>query len=389
MSESKFSASRRRQGQYDYIIAGAGCAGLSLAIHLVHSGKFSDKKILIVDKEEKNKNDRTWCFWETEPGLFEPVVYQKWKQVWFHGEKFSKLLSLLPYEYKLVRGIDFYDHCFDIIKKQPNIKILFGEVKEIKSNEQGATLKLNKEKFSANYIFNSILFDKPKLKKKEHYLLQHFKGWMIEAEIPAFNPGEATLMDFRTDQQHGTTFVYVMPFTETKALIEYTLFSEKLLDPFQYEKGLKEYIAEMLRVDSYKITETEFGIIPMTNHKFPVHEGNIIHTGSAGGQTKASSGFTFRFIQKHSAAIVEALSKGKHPAIKPTKSKYHFYDSVLLDILQHKTWPGKKIFTSLFKKNKPQQVLRFLDNESSLSDELKIISSLPTWPFLKAALKQI
>ena len=379
----------RGQGYYDYIIAGAGCAGLSLAVHMIHSGKFSDKKILIVDKDEKKQNDRTWCFWEKEAGLFEPVVYQKWKQVWFHGEQFSKLLSLLPYEYKLIRGIDFYNHCFDLIKKHSNIDILSGDVKEIRTDEQGATMTLNDKKFSANFIFNSILFDKPVLKKKEYYLLQHFKGWMIESEKPFVNPEEATLMDFRVNQQHGTTFVYVMPFSATKALVEYTLFSEKLLEPGQYEDGLKEYIANNLRVDSYKITETEFGIIPMTNHRFPVNEGNIINTGSAGGQTKASSGYTFRFIQKHSAAIVNELSQGKHPAIKPTKRKYHFYDSVLLNILQYKTVPGKIIFTNMFKKNKPQQVLRFLDNESSLSDELKIISSLPTWPFLKAALKQL
>ncbi len=356
---------------------------------MVQSGQFRDKKILLVDRDEKKKNDRTWCFWEKEPGLFEPVVYQKWEQVWFHGEKFSKLLSLLPYEYKLIRGIDFYDHCFDIIKKQSNIRILYGEVKEIKMDGQGASLHLNDDKFSARYIFNSILFDKPVLKKKEHYLLQHFKGWVIESERACFNPGEATLMDFRANQEHGTTFVYVMPFSETKALIEYTLFSEKLLEPVQYEEGLKKYIAENLRVDSYKVLEEESGIIPMTNHRFPVNKGNIINIGSAGGQTKASSGYTFRFIQKHSAGIVERLSLNKYPAVRPMKRRYHFYDSVLLDILQHKTLPGKIIFTSLFKKNKPQQVLRFLDNESTLSDELKIISSLPTIPFLKAAIRQL
>jgi lycopene beta-cyclase len=374
--------------QYDYIIAGAGCAGLSLAVHMIHSGKFTDKKILIVDKEEKKKNDRTWCFWETEPGLFEPVVYHKWKQVWFHGEGFSKLLPLSPYEYKLVRGIDFYNHCFELISKQSNIDVHYGEVKEIINDGQSATLTLNGKTISSEYIFNSILFEKPALKKNEYYLLQHFKGWIIETDKPAFDPGEATLMDFRTDQQQGTTFVYVMPFSETKALVEYTLFSEKLLDTDQYDEGLKKYISEILRIDAYKITETEFGIIPMTNHLFPLNDGNIIHIGTAGGQTKASSGFTFRFIQKHSAAIVERLSSGQHPAGKPIKSKYHFFDSVLLNILYHKTVPGKKIFTVLFKKNKPQQVLRFLDNESSLQDELKIISSLPAMPFLKAALKQ-
>jgi lycopene beta-cyclase len=388
MAESKFSAGPRRQG-YDYIIAGAGCAGLSLAVHMIHSGKFSDKKILIVDKEEKKNNDRTWCFWETEPGFFEPFVCQKWKQVWFHGEEFSKLIDLSPYEYKLIRGIDFYNHCFGILKKQANVDILFGEVKEITSDGTGATLTLNEDQFMAHYIFNSIQFSKPVLKKKEHYLLQHFKGWMIETEKASFNPGEATLMDFRAGQQQGTTFVYVMPFSETKALVEYTLFSEKLLEPVQYEEGLKEYIAKYLRVDSYRITETEFGIIPMTNHRFPVHEGNIIHIGSAGGQTKASSGYTFRFIQKHSAAIVQQLESGKIPIERIKKKRFHFYDSILLHILQHKKLSGEKIFSALFKKNKPQQVLRFLDNESSLGDELKIISSLPTWPFLKAALKQL
>lgn len=356
---------------------------------MIYSDQFSDKKILIVDKEEKKKNDRTWCFWEIEPGLFESVVYQKWKQVWFHGDSFSQLLSLQPYEYKLIRGIDFYNHCLDLIKKQPNIDILFGEVKEMTSDGEKAWLIVNGKKYSATYIFNSIIFDKPVLKKKEYYLLQHFKGWMIETDKPAFNPGEATLMDFRADQQQGTTFVYVMPFSETKALVEYTLFSEKLLESLQYEVGLKEYITNNLRIDSYKITETEFGVIPMTNHRFPANEGNIINIGSAGGQTKGSSGYTFRFIQKQSADIVELLSNGKHPVVKPMKKKYHFFDSILLNILHHNTIPGKKIFTSLFKKNKPQRVLRFLDNESSLSDELKIISSLPTVPFLKAAIRQL
>jgi lycopene beta-cyclase len=47
-----------------------GCAGLSFAVHLIQSGKFSDKKILLIDKAPKIQNDRTWCFWENENGFF-------------------------------------------------------------------------------------------------------------------------------------------------------------------------------------------------------------------------------------------------------------------------------------------------------------------------------
>jgi lycopene beta-cyclase len=358
---------------------------------LIQSGKFKDKKILIVDKDKKQQNDRTWCFWEKEPGPFEPIVYSQWEKTWFHGENFSHLLPLAPYHYKLIKGIDFYTYCFNLIRQHPNFEIRTGDITGIKSEEGKSWIELSDEKIFAEYIFNSIVFQKPELKKKDYYLLQHFKGWIIETEKPVFNPLEATLMDFRVSQQHGTTFVYVMPFSPTKALVEYTLFTEKLLEPLQYDEGLRNYISSFLKVDSYKVTEEEFGIIPMTNHKFSSAEGSIINIGTAGGQTKASSGYTFRFIQKHSARIVENLIKRRNPfiALPGGPRKFRFYDSTLLHILKYNQLPGDKIFTQLFKKNKPRQVLRFLDNESSLMDELKIISSLPTWPFLKAALRQL
>jgi lycopene beta-cyclase len=358
---------------------------------MIQSGMFAEKKILLVDKEDKKQNDRTWCFWETEAGLFDSLVYKKWRNAWFHGEGFSRLLDLSPYEYKLIRGIDFYQYSLELIRQQPNFEIVEATVGEIKTEEGKSWIVGNGNKISATYIFNSILFEKPVLKEKEHYLLQHFKGWIIETEKPSFNPGEATLMDFRVSQQYGTTFVYVMPFSETRALVEYTLFTEVLLDKQQYDEGLRNYITQFLKIDSYKIVEEEFGVIPMTDHSFPLVNGGIINIGTAGGQTKASSGYTFNFIQKHSARLVQNLIKRNNPFIPLPggPGRFKFYDSTLLHILKHKQLAGDKIFTQLFKKNKPQQVLRFLDNESSLLTELKIISSLPTWPFLKAALKQL
>jgi lycopene beta-cyclase len=374
--------------QYDYIIAGAGCAGLSLIMHMIHSGKFADKKILLVDKDKKDKNDRTWCFWEKEVSLFEPIVKSRWHQAWFHGEEFSALLSLKPYEYKLIRGIDFYKYCFEKISACPNIQIRFGNVTEVINRGDHAAVIMDGARITAQYIFSSILFSKPELNKKEIYLLQHFKGWIIELNEPRFKPDEATLMDFRVDQSMGATFVYIMPFSETKVLIEYTLFSDSLLTPARYDEGLGIYIKEVLGISNYKKVEEEFGIIPMTNYKFPTHDGHVIFIGTAGGQTKASSGYTFRFIQKHSTGIVQQMILNKKPVAETSSKKFNFYDSVLLQILHEKKMPAEIIFNSLFRKNKPQSILRFLDNESSLKEDIKIISSLPTTPFLKAALKQ-
>lgn len=375
---------------YDYIIAGAGCAGLSLAVHMVKSGKFTDKQILIADKDTKQKNDRTWCFWEEEPGMFEELVYHRWEKTWFHGQGFSKCLDLSPYTYKLIRGIDFYNWCISFLREQSNVRFITGEITGMETQSDGAVITIGGKSFRANYIFSSIREEKPVLHKKDYYLLQHFKGRVIETKEPVFNPDEATLMDFRVGQGEGTTFVYVMPFSSTKALVEYTFFTEKLLEPGAYDALLDKYISQQLGCNEYTITEEEFGVIPMTNHRFPVSNGNIIYIGTAGGQTKASSGYTFRFIQKHAASIVESLvATGKPHAVKKNHSrKYRFFDSVLLHILTHKTLAGDKIFTRLFQKNEPQRVLGFLDNETSLRKEISIISTLPTWPFLKAALRQ-
>lgn len=51
--------------------------------------------------------------------------------------------------------------------------------------------------------------------------------------------------------------------------------------------------------------------------------------------------------------------------------------------------PGDEIFASIFKGNKASSVLAFLDNESSLLTDLKIMSSVPTKIFLPAALKEL
>jgi len=376
--------------QYDYIITGAGAAGLSLLVRMIISGKFSDKKILLVDKEPKTRNDRTWCFWDTGKNLFEAVIYKSWQHLWFHGKDFSKLFDISPYRYNMIRGIDFYNYCFDIIRLQPNIDIRFGNVSELQTDGKSAWLILDNHKIVCDYIFNSIIFSKALPGKGEFHLHQHFKGWVIETGEAVFYESQATLMDFRIGQHHGASFVYVMPFSSTTALVEYTLFSMELLTPDEYDTGLKDYICNFLKCPQYKITHQEYGIIPMTNHKFSRRDGNIINIGTAGGQTKASSGYTFQFIQKDTAAIVKLLVGGGNTLELPSSpKKYNFYDSVLLNVLATGKLSGKEIFTQLFKKNPPGRIFNFLDNQSSLAEDVKLISTLPTFPFLKAGVQQL
>ncbi|MES1216592.1 MAG: lycopene cyclase family protein [Bacteroidota bacterium] len=375
---------------FDFIFAGAGCASLSLLMRMIDSGKFSEKKILLIDKAPKIYNDRTWCFWEKENGFFEEIVFKRWDNMEFLSETYSAPLNIKPYQYKMIRGIDFYNYCFGKIAKCPNIEILYGDITSILQKDNKVIIDINDEQFDTKdaIVFNSIY--NPSVKQSDAtYLLQHFKGWIIETELPAFNPSKGTFMDFRVHQQHGTAFAYVLPLSETKALVEYTLFTGKLLDKQKYDEELRSYISNLLKIDKYKIPDEEFGVIPMTNEKFNFYKNGIYNIGTAGGQTKASSGYTFRFIQKQSRLIVDCLINGKSlQAIPSTPGRFNFYDTVLLRLLDKGKLSGAAIFSKLFQRNKASAVFKFLDNETSIPEELKIISTLPALPFLKAAIQK-
>ena len=387
MFESKFPF--KGQG-YDFIFLGAGCASLSIIMRMIKSGKFSNKKILLIDKKPKTENDRTWCFWENQDGFFEEIVYKKWDTISFLSDSFSSDMNIAPYKYKMIRGIDFYEHCFRKIEQQKNIDIFYGEVTQSAVHKEGITIHINGEMLHLNYatIFNSILPKKTNAPGIIN-LLQHFKGWLIETTQATFDPTKAIFMDFRVSQKDNTTFGYLLPLSKTRALVEYTLFSKEILEDVVYETELKNYVENILRLKKYQVIEKEFGVIPMTNRKFSFYENDRYNIGTAGGQTKASSGYTFQFIQKQSQIIVDSLIKGSSlKKIPSIPKRFRFYDNTLLYILFHRKLQGKDIFTRMFAKNDPVEVLKFLDNESTLIEELKIISTLPTLPFLKAALRQ-
>lgn len=362
---------------FDYIIAGGGCSGRSLAVRMLPYLKAANKRVLLVDKVSKKDNDRTWCFWEKHADVFEPAVHRKWSHLTFAGSYNRQNLDIRPYQYKMIRAVDFYAYTDEQLSGSEHISIVQGNVEDITADDKQGYVKIDGLTFSADYVFSSIPRIQEKKPERYQYLLQHFEGWVIETKAAVFNPERATLMDFNMSQEAGTTFVYVLPLSSTRALVEYTIFSENELPAAAYTAALKQYISEQLHCDDYEIKEREKGVIPMSDHPIKQQEGRIIYLGTAGGFTKGSTGYTFRFIQKHTAAIVEELLKSGTPHVARVSSKrFDLYDATLLHLLSSRRLSGKTIFSTMFKKNKPAQILKFLDNETSLIEEISIFSTL-------------
>lgn len=381
-----------RSKHYDYIFLGAGCASLSIIMRMIKSDHFNQKKILLVDKELKTKNDRTWCFWENTPGFFEEVVYHKWDELLFKSNDEILDLEMGNYQYKMIRGIDFYKRCFSKLNDCDNVDIIYGEISFWETPNNSIEIKIDNQFLlpaKQAIVFNSVN-TASKREKGKFYLLQHFKGWIIETPGSFFNSHQATLMDFSVPQNHGTTFVYVLPLSERKALIEYTIFSKALLKEHEYDQELKSYLNTFLKLTNYTIDEEEFGVIPMTNANFPIFKQGMYFIGTAGGQTKPSTGYTFRFIQKQADEIVEELIFRGTPSKKRNmKKRFLFYDSTLLHILSDQLLEGKTIFSTLFKKNPASHIFKFLDNETSVKEEIILINSLPKKIFSKAGIIEL
>ena len=343
--------------RYDIIFLGGGAATLSLLIRLIRSGACADKRFLVIDSSDKKANDRTWCYWEKGTGYFEDVVHRRWSGLSVKNEGVDLDLNfeegLGGYEYKMIRGQDFYLYCQEVLQASGQVE--FFQASVLDASFANGLLRLNLSSSAeplivgADVVFNSIPPDLNRIQDAGFInILQHFKGITIESPELSLEVDVAQLMDFRTPQTQGTSFFYVMPLEKNKALVEYTLFTPSLLSASEYDAGLKKYISEVMGLSTYSVVEEEFGVIPMTNYRFKFYDHGLFNIGTAGGQTKGSSGYTFRFIQKRSDLIAGLLCsetnwssvEKKLQALEKTPSRFHFYDNVLLNVLWHHYLPG-------------------------------------------------
>jgi lycopene beta-cyclase len=370
---------------FDYIFTGTGLSALMTVYKMVQSGKFNDKRILLIDENTKKTNDRTWCFWTKEEVIWEKSISKKWDLALFANENFRRDLDLKPYQYNMVRGLDFYNQVFDLISKQENIAFLNQKVTEIEESENLIMIQTDSESFSCSKLLNSI-YNKQKVENQSKYpvLQQHFIGWFIKSEQAVFNSEQATFMDFSVEQKGNTRFMYVLPTSKTDALIEYTLFSHKHLEKQEYESEIKNYI-QNLGIINYEIIEKEQGSIPMTCYPFwKLNTKNVINIGTSGGWTKASTGYTFKNSDKKSSELVSFLQTETDFMKFHKKTKFWFYDLLLLDILDRKNELGSTIFSSMFKKGNPTLIFKFLDEETSLKEDIQVILKCTKMLFIKA-----
>jgi lycopene beta-cyclase len=380
------------KSSHTFILAGGGMAGLSLAYYL-HSSKIDFESMLIIDQTIKNTRDKTWCYWSDQAETFDNCVEHRWDQLWFHSfANQNDKFSIAPFSYRKIQSDTWYAFVRKELSSNPKVQFLQAKVLGFNYAGRYASVQTDAGTFTAtSKIFDSISPYPCELANPKH-LKQHFVGLTIETNFPIFEPDAAHLFDFRIAHTQACEFMYVLPTSTRVALFEHTYFSGELKEKEHYIAQIKSYLvgAYGLGEEDYLVVEEEAGIIPMTlSEEDPQNlQAKIIRIGTSGGFVKATTGYSFLRTQRKLIALVENLQTGRFGSVvnesKPFKK---WMDRVFLRVLVDQKIKGSRVFESLFQKNKPQLILRFLEEQTTVWEDLKLMTSVPTIPFMQAAFK--
>lgn len=380
----------KNQISVDFLFIGLGAANCLLLLKMSENNLLSNKKIAVIEPHSKNTNDRTFCFWATQEELLklkiEDLVSSTWNQIKVNG---MDKQSITPLNYYHVKGIDLYNKAKNELSREDTIffATTFDGAPLIKSNS--FEIHLNDAIVTADKVFDSRppVFAVPQ--KNQSHLYQSFIGWEIEASTRFVDTSTVVMMDFDIPQNNCCQFMYVLPFAENAALFEVTRFGTDKIEREEAEKILKDYIAGF--VGSYRIVDEEKGVIPMSSANMDVenHGPNWIYTGSRANMIKSSTGYGFHSMALDALHQVEAMKNNESYKRKTQKTRFNFYDRLLLKILEQSPRHGKRIFQSLFNHVSISDVLLFLREQSAVRKEFFIFSKLPTGIFIQAAFKDV
>ncbi|WP_266369159.1 lycopene cyclase family protein [Tellurirhabdus rosea] len=364
---------------YDIGIIGAGCAGLSLARELV--GRYGgDLRIALLDPALLQHPEKTWSFWTHEPDRYAALAEGIWHKVSFADHRGALTEPIAPYSYVSIPARRYRQHILDELFRLPSVHLRTEASRRYGPSGRNYLIQTEGAEIRCERLFSSV--HPPATRPARYALQQHFLGWFVETPEPAFESDTVTLMDFRTEPGSGAEFVYVLPYSDRRALVEYTVFSPRPWPVGTYEEKLKAYLHRR-SIDRYNVTASEQGSIPMTDYPFPQQTADgLHHIGLAGGLARPATGYAFRFIEQDSALIAASLQDGQVSRFSAA-GRHQFYDRLLLHLIDRFPERVPGIMSALFRRNRFADILAFLDRSSAPLDEARIFWRLPWSPFLR------
>ena len=287
---------------YDYVFIGMGASNGLMLLEFIKRGYHQTKRIAVIEKAQKNTNDKTYCFWSTpDAAIVKDLSSIIRYQYQFVQTNATKVQSIQDQPYHCIRSIDFYNFLQATIASNP-IDVFEAQVDAVKPQLDHIEIA-----FDSQVIKGAIVFDSrppnftPEANNKS-YLLQTFFGYHIRLKDAVLNTDTFQMMNFDVDQSNYTQFVYNLPYAPNECLVELTRFGVDTIDVDYAKKILDEKISAQF--GAYEIVAEEEGCIPMTVLKHPASsDDRIIHMGARANLIKPTTGYGFKKMYEFAAAF--------------------------------------------------------------------------------------
>ena len=372
----------------DFVILGGGCSALSF-INQVIEQKITKYSFIIIEKQKKYVDDKSWCFWSENIKKNKNIIESSWNSFSFSLDNSTNFLSSINFKYYYIRSIKFYETIKKKISNYAHITLRLNETIISITNKKNYYEVITNKNI---YLAKNVLDTRPNINiyEKNPFLYQCFVGYEIKSEEKInLKKSNAYLMHNMHTSKDKFYFEYILPFKKNTYLFELTTFTKKDLSLNIIEKELRVVLSKYFK-KPYQIIRKEYGKIPMgfVNNKMIKNKKNYFVSGSLAGFIRPSSGYAFVDIQKWAERAANNLKiKGNIEILEKREIIKKFLDKFFLKVISSDISKAPQIFYYFSKNISPTTFIKFMLGEANLLEYLRVIYAMPKRIFLKCLIK--
>ena len=378
---------------FDVIILGGGCAGLSLATRLVNSGG-TCPRVVVLEARAAYIHDRTWCFFKDSQAPAQHSVQHAWPSMRITSGSGSVTVDCGSMPYEMVHAGEFYQSAQSIINQSDHVDLRMDvAITKAPEKREGVwRVDTGVGAFHAPYVIDTRPAKRPE--RDGAKLWQSFYGQEIECNVDTFDVSCGDLMDFSAANACGAqaafpdavSFVYVLPTTARRALLEFTVFGPDPLNPDLLHDLFTKAVRQRVGSAEFSLLRSEHGVLPMgILPSVFSHDASYVFAGLTAGGARPSSGYAFARIQRWAASCADALASGQGPVgHAPDGFILRAMDTLFLKLVRAYPQAAPDLFTALFAGTNTDSLIRFLSDRATLADNVRVVAALLPRPLLRA-----
>lgn len=359
--------------EYDYILVGGGLQGGLIALALAE--RWPDARVCLLEAADRLGGNHTWSFHAADvpPGaeaLVEPLVVASWPG---YEARFADFTRVMPSRYGTVTA-----DRFDAVVRQA----VADRGWDLRLRTRAVLVTASRVTLDTGEVLDGrCVVDARGPRDALVCGYQKFLGLEVETTTP-WPDRLPVVMDATVPQDDGFHFIYVLPLTPTRVLVEDTYFSDGPdLDHAVARRRVEAYLGG--RVGGWRVVREESGVLPMPwQPASPPPANGPLLGGYAGGWFHPATGYSFpvalRFALAVAAVPPQNAPKATAPLARRLSLRWRF--ARFLNRLLFRLVPPDarwQVFARLYRTLPPSVLARFYALEFTVADAARIVIGRP------------